>query len=106
MRALLAACLLAAPVAWACDPAEMEAAMTEICRGATAGAAEAIEAARPHANVAEAQSLASGLARLERLCAEGDPVAALRGASLLARDAGRIEARASRAQTALLKDGS
>ncbi|WP_207537331.1 hypothetical protein [Sabulicella rubraurantiaca] len=106
MRALLAACLLAAPVALACDPAEMEAAMTEICRGATAGAAEAIETARPRASAAEAQSLAASLARLERLCAEGDPVAAARAAALLARDAGRIEARAARAQNTAQKDES
>lgn len=100
MRPLLLLAALAVPVAaWACDPAEMEAAMTEICRGATDGAREAIAAAQGAATPAEAGRLAAELHRLHELCAAGDPAQAARGAALLARAAGRIEARHASAAT-------
>lgn len=96
--ALLALGLIAAPIAvWACDPEEMERAMTEICQAAAEGAEVAIAAALPRATAEEAETLASGLATLRRGCVEGDPVVAVRQAPALARMAGRIEARPSQA---------
>lgn len=94
MRALVLLAALTAP-ALACDPAEMEAAMTEICRGATEGAREAV-AALP---AAERAPLEAELTRLHALCAAGDPAIAARGAARLAREAGRMEARHIRAAT-------
>ncbi len=94
MRAMLLLAALALP-ALACDPAEMEAAMTEICRGATEGAREAVLAVPP----AERPSLEAELARLHELCAAGDPALAARAAARLAREAGRIEAHHIRAAT-------
>lgn len=89
MRALLLAALLAAPAALACDPAEMEAAMTEICRGATSGAAEALDA------LPGGHALRAELAAIERRCAESDPAAAARDAARLAARAGRLAAQAA-----------
>lgn len=100
MRALLALTLLLATPAIACDPDEMERAMTEICTAATAGAAEAVEAALPLARGDEAASLQAQLTTLRRVCAEGDPALAARDAARLARLAGRIEARADQPRPA------
>ena len=94
MRAVLLLAALAAP-ALACDPAEMEAAMNGICRGATEGAREAVHALP----IAERPPLEAELTRLHELCAAGDPALAARGAARLAREAGRIEARHIRAAT-------
>lgn len=102
MRALLAMAMLLATPAIACDPDEMERAMTEICSAATTGAAEAVEAALPLARAQEAASLQSQLNSLRRICAEGDPAAAARDAARLARVAGRIEARAEQPRPASL----
>ena len=100
MRALLALTLLLATPAIACDPDEMERAMTEICTAATSGAAEAVEAALPLARPGEATALQSQLTSLRRICAEGDPALAARDAARLARLAGRIEARADQPRPA------
>lgn len=100
MRALLALALLLATPAIACDPDEMERAMTEICTAATSGAADAVEAALPLARPDEAAALQSRLTHLQRICAEGDPALAARDAARLARLAGRIEARADQPRPA------
>ena len=103
MRAILALglLLLAAP-AGACDPDELERAMTEICTAATEGAAEAVEAALPHARAEEAHSLRTELQRLMQACAQGDPTATAREGARLARLAGRIEAREDQPRPASL----
>jgi hypothetical protein len=100
MRKLLAVAMLLATPAVACDPDELERAMTEICSAATAGAAEAVEAALPLARPGEATSLEAQLTALRRLCMEGDPAQAARDAARLARLAGRIEARADQPRPA------
>ncbi|WP_431301769.1 hypothetical protein [Sediminicoccus sp. BL-A-41-H5] len=102
MRALLALALLLATPAIACDPDEMERAMTEVCTAATSGAAEAVEAALPLAGADEAAALQTQLITLRRVCAEGDPALAARDAARLSRLAGRIEARAERPRPASL----
>lgn len=103
MRAALALglLLLAAP-AGACDPDELERAMTEICTAATEGAAEAVAAALPQARAEEATSLRAELERLTQACAQGDPAVAAREGARLARIAGRIEARAEQPRPASL----
>lgn len=100
MRALLALALLLASPAIACDPAEMDQAMTEICTAALDGAAEAVEAALPHARAQEAAALESRLAQARLACLQGDPAVAARDAAQLARLAGRIEARADQPRPA------
>ncbi|MBY0338194.1 MAG: hypothetical protein K2X11_16385 [Acetobacteraceae bacterium] len=87
--ALLLAALLAAPLAaMACDPAEMEKAMTEICTAAVDAAGEVVLAA------GEPASLAARLAAARRQCAEGDPAQAAAEAIRITRAAALIEARA------------
>lgn len=102
MRRLLAMAMLLAMPAMACDPDEMERAMTEICTAATSGAAEAVEAALPLARAEEAAALQTQLTALRRVCSEGDPAVAAREAARLARLAGRIEARAEQPRPASL----
>jgi hypothetical protein len=100
MRALLALAMLLSSPAIACDPAEMDQAMSEICGGATDGAAEAVQAALPHARAGEAAALEARLAQARHACQHGDPAVAAREAAQLARFAGRIEARADQPRPA------
>jgi hypothetical protein len=102
MRALLALAMLLATPAIACDPDELERAMTEICNAATAGAEEAVEAAQPFARAEEWARLDARLAQIRQDCVQGDPMQAAREAARLARAAARIEARADQPRPASL----
>ncbi len=102
MRVLLALALLLATPAIACDPDEVDRAMTEVCTASLGAAAEAVDAALPLARGAEAGTLNAKLTRLRGLCAEGDPAVAAAAAARLARLAGRIEARADAPRPASL----
>jgi hypothetical protein len=96
LAAFAAAALLATvpPVARACDPETMNAALTDVCDAALRPAAEAIAAALPHATAAERGLIERHLVAARQGCAEGDPGIGARTAALLARLAGRIEGRA------------
>ncbi|UPY35211.1 hypothetical protein [Sediminicoccus sp. KRV36] len=76
--------------------------MTEICTATTLGAAEAVEAAIPHARAEERTAMEAQLIQLQHNCAHGDPAVVARGATRLARLAGRIEARANQPRPASL----
>ena len=93
LAAFTAALLAAPPLARACDPETMNAALTEVCGAALRPAEEAIAAALPHATAAEHGLIERHLAAARQGCAEGDPEIGARTASLLARLAGRIEGR-------------
>ncbi len=96
LLAAFAAALLATvpPVARACDPETMNAALTDVCDAALRPAEEAIAAALPHATAAERGLIERHLVFARQGCAEGDPGIGARTAALLARLAGRIEGRA------------
>jgi hypothetical protein len=102
MRAVLALAMLLATPAIACDPDELERAMTEICAAATMGAEEAVEAAQPFAQSEERARLGARLAQIRQDCLQGDPAVAAREAARLARIAAHIEARADRPRPASL----
>jgi hypothetical protein len=102
MRALLALALLLATPAIACDPDELERAMTDICAAATEAAAEAVQAALPLARAGEGAALDARLAAIRHGCVHGDPVMAARDAARLARSAALIEARAEQPRPASL----
>ncbi|MBX9752630.1 MAG: hypothetical protein K5Q68_23785 [Roseococcus sp.] len=102
MRTILAVAMLLATPAIACDPDELERAMTEICTAATAGAEEAVEAAQPFARAEERALLDARLTQIRQDCAHGDPAVAAREAARLARVAARIEARADQPRPASL----
>lgn len=93
MRAVLLALALLPLGAGACDPDEMDRAMSEICTAATNAAAEAVGAASPLARDDEARAMSSRLGRARDVCINGDPVVAAAEAVQLARLAGQIEAR-------------
>ena len=93
MRKILALALLLTTPAIACDPDEVDRAMTEVCVATIQAAEEAVQAALPLARGGEAATLDTELARLRALCAQGDPAVAAGEAARLARAAGRIEAR-------------
>jgi hypothetical protein len=95
-RFVLATALLLPPAALACDPAEMEKAMTEICTAAADAAGEAVRSAMPVAEAGQAAEMERRLAATLRQCAEGDPALAAAEAVRLATFAARLEARASR----------
>ncbi|MDB5416217.1 MAG: hypothetical protein JWR10_4552 [Rubritepida sp.] len=94
MRKLLIMALLLATPAAACDPEEMDRALSEICTAAATVAQEAVEAAQPLAQSGERTAMQAQLDRVRTLCIDGDPAVAASEAARLARFAGRIEARA------------
>jgi hypothetical protein len=94
LAAFTAALLAAPPLASACDPETMNAALTDVCDAALRPAEEAIAAALPHATAAERELIERHLVAARQGCAEGDPGIGARTAALLARLAGRIEGRA------------
>jgi hypothetical protein len=93
MRALLLAIALLPLGASACDPDEMDRAMSEICTAATAAAAEVVQAATPLAQGEEAAAMVARLAHARHICINGDPSLAAAESVHLARFAARIEAR-------------
>ncbi len=99
MRALFLALALLPPLllttASACDPDEMDRAMSEICTAATSAAAEIVTAASPLARGEEAAAMAARLDHARTICVNGDPTLAAAQAVHLARFAARIEARAT-----------
>lgn len=88
-----AAFLLAPPLARACDPYELNAHLTTVCRAALDPAAAAIAPLRVHASAAEDAAIGVALARAVEACDTGDPALGAAEAVRLARLAGRIEAR-------------
>ena len=95
MRALYLALALLPLGAGACDPDEMDRAMSEICTAAITASAEVVEAAGPLAREGEAATMAARLDHLRHICINGDPTVAAAEAVRLARFAARIEARAA-----------
>jgi hypothetical protein len=93
MRAMLLAIALLPLGASACDPDEMDRAMSEICTAATAAAAEVVQAATPLAIGEEAAVMAARLDHARHICINADPSLAAAEAVHLARFAARIEAR-------------
>jgi len=89
----LAVFLLAPPLARACDPDELNAHLTTVCRAALDPAMAAIGPLRVHASVEEDRAIAAALARATEACDTGDPAIGAAEAVRLARLAGRIEAR-------------
>jgi hypothetical protein len=99
MRATLAtialgAAIVAAPVALACDPEEINAMLSAQCAAALDPAAALVGPLRAHALPEEGRMIDAALARARQECADGDPAVGARLAVTLARLAGRIEARA------------
>jgi hypothetical protein len=92
LAALLVAACLATPTAKACDLAEMQAGIAEMCEGGIAEVAVVLEALAPRATQAERTLIADRLAAARALCAQADP-AGIVEAARLARLAGRLEAR-------------
>ena len=90
--AAVGAAMLAAPLAQACDPEELNQHLTAVCEGALGEAARLAEALLPRAG-ADAGLLRDAVARARYLCVEGDPVTGAAEAARLARLVGRIEAR-------------
>jgi hypothetical protein len=95
MRALLLAMALLPLGAGACDPDEMDRAMSEICTAATLAAAEVVDAATALARGDETAQMTARLDHARHACINGDPTVAAAGAVHLARFAARIEARAA-----------
>ncbi len=93
MRALFVALVLLPLGASACDPDEMDRAMSEICTAATAAAAEVVQAAMPLVRDGESAVMAARLDHARHVCINGDPTLAAAEAVHLARFAARIEAR-------------
>lgn len=87
---------LATVPAAACDPEEMDRAMTEVCAAGLSAAAEALDAATPHARDGEMTPLTARLHDLRQHCITGDPMRAAADIVRLARAAARIEARGDR----------
>jgi hypothetical protein len=85
--------LFAPPLARACDPDELNAHLTTVCRAALDPATAAIAPLRIHASPAEDAAIAVALARAGEACDTGDPAIGAAEAVRLARLAGRIEAR-------------
>lgn len=95
MRALLLALAMLPLGAGACDPDEMDRAMSEICTAATLASAEVVEAAMPLARGEEGAAMSARLDHIRHICINGDPTVAAAEAVRLARFAARIEARAA-----------
>jgi len=93
MRALFLAMALLPIGAGACDPDEMDRAMSEICTAAIAASEEGVQAALPAARGEEAAAMAARLDHIRHICINGDPAVAAAEAVRLARMAARIEAR-------------
>lgn len=93
MRALYIALALLPLGASACDPDEMDRAMSEICTAGNDVAAEIVQAALPAARGDEPALMQARLEQARHACIEGDPVVAAREAVRLARFAAAIEAR-------------
>lgn len=92
---LLAAALLAAPpLARACDPEEMNAHLTQLCRAGLDPAIAWSRAVLPHATAAEAAEIARMAVAGGDACDVGDPAAGALAAVQIARLVGKIEARA------------
>ena len=89
MRPLFIALALLPLGASACDPDEMDRAMSEICTAGNEAAAEFVQAALPTAG-AEAAGLLARLAQARHACINGDPVVAAREAVRLAHAAARF----------------
>lgn len=90
---------LSAASAFACDPEEMNQHLTAVCIAALSPAQAAIATVRAQADPAEEAQIASALSRAEMACDSGDPREGVALAILLARLAGRIEARTSSPST-------
>lgn len=92
MPRTLLAMLFALPVlpAGACDPAEMNAHLTAVCRTALDPAIGWVRAATP---AGERAAIAAAIERADAACDSGDPAVGAREAVRLARLAGRLEAR-------------
>ena len=93
MVVLSVAFVLAPPLARACDPNELNAHLTTVCRAALDPAAAAIAPLRVHASAAELAAITVALTRAVEACDTGDPALGAAEAVRLARIAGRIEAR-------------
>jgi acyl-CoA reductase-like NAD-dependent aldehyde dehydrogenase len=91
--ALAAAFCLPLP-ALACDAEEMNRHLNAVCHAALSPARQAIGDVLSHATEAERALIARALSRAEAACDTGDPRDGAAAAALLARLAGRIEARA------------
>ncbi|MDB5315085.1 MAG: hypothetical protein JWO24_929 [Rhodospirillales bacterium] len=91
--ALCAVFLLAPPLARACDPDELNAHLTTVCRAALDPAVAVIVPLRIHASAEEDGAITLALARATEACDTGDPAIGAAEAVRLARLAGRIEAR-------------
>ena len=96
MKRLLALALLLSVPAAACDPEEMDRAMTEVCAAGISAAQEALDAATPHARDGEMAPMTARLHDQRQQCAAGDPMKAAADTVRLARAAARIEARGDR----------
>ncbi len=93
MRALYIALALLPLGASACDPDEMDRAMSEICTAGNDAAAEIVQAALPAARNDEPAQMQARLDQARHACINGDPAVAAREAVRLARFAAGIEAR-------------
>ena len=88
MRALYIALALLPLSASACDPNEMDRAMSEICTAGNDAAEEFVQAALPTAG-ADAANMLARLAQARHACINGDPVMAVQDAVRLAHSAAR-----------------
>ena len=89
MRALYLAFALLPLGASACDPDEMDRAMSEICTAGNEAAAGFVQAALPAA-AAEGAGMLARLDQARHACINGDPVVAAREAVRLAHFAARF----------------
>jgi len=89
MRPLWIALALLPLAAGACDPDEMDRAMSEICTAGNEAVAEFVHAALPGAG-AEAAGMLARLEQARHACINGDPVVAARDAVRLAHFAARF----------------